>query len=140
MKLRLNMKKWNESRLELEANISKLKEALHTPGHNGSATEWLTLFDLQKIATTLYMLRAETRGEGRLHCTHEVVYRTTGHGTPMHPHVTQKLVVPVTREMQRERIAAYLPGENPVLDEHGECGYFSVCPEKPETASVTVPA
>lgn len=137
MKFRLNLKKWNESRQEAETNIRKIKDALATPGHQGTTTEWLTLFDLQTVATTLYMLRAETRGEGRLHSTHEVTYKTTGNA--IDGYVTEKIVVPVTREEQRKRIAPLMPGLEAQPDANGEVGYFCVCPEKP-IASVTVPA
>jgi len=132
MKLKLNLKKWNEARLETEAKIRTIKEALHTPGHMGTTTEWLDLFGLQMAATTLYMLRAETRGEGRLHCRQEIVYRAGPEGT------TLREVVPVTREQQKKRIAGFLPAQDCQLDENGEIGFFCACKEP--IATITVPA
>lgn len=100
--MKLDHQKWNKRRLEVEAEIRRVKEILHTPGHQGSWKEWSDLGKASYEATSLYMLRAELRGEGRLHAKVEVRYVSD----PKEPGRTIKQVVQLTREDQRERAFA----------------------------------
>ena len=103
--MKLDHQKWNKRRLEVEAEIRKIKEVLQTPGHQGSWKEWSDLGKLSHEATSLYMLRAELRGEGRLHAKTEVKYVgevVNGFYTGR----TIKQVVEVTRDDQRKRAFA----------------------------------
>lgn len=100
--MKLNIEKWNTKRLEVEKQIREVKEVVQTPGHMMTTSEWLALNDLGYEATNLYMLRAELRGEGRLHCTKVVEYVSD----PSAPVQTIKKVVQITREDQRKRVFA----------------------------------
>ena len=103
--MKLNIEKWNKKRLEVEEEIRKLKEILQTPGHMGTTRQWLELNDLAYEATDLYMLRAELRGEGRLHCTKVIEYVSDPRGGE-HRGMTVPKVVSITRDDQRKRAFA----------------------------------
>lgn len=103
--MKLNIEKWNTKRLEVEKQIREIKEVLQTPGHMGTTSEWFKLNDLAYEATNLYMLRAELRGEGRLHCTHVVEYVSDPRGGEYRGMTVPK-VVQITREDQRKRAFA----------------------------------
>lgn len=103
--MRIDFAKWNKRRLELESTIRAVKTVLATPGHMGSVTEWRDLGNAAYEATSLYMLRAELRGEGRLHATHEVMYIGDPRGGE-HRGDTVRVKVKITREDQRKRAFA----------------------------------
>lgn len=100
--MKLNIEKWNARRLEVEKKLREVKAAIQTPGHMMTTREWLDLNDLGYEATNLYMLRAELRGEGRLHCTHLVEYVSDPRGGEFRG-TTVKRVREITREDQRKR-------------------------------------
>lgn len=100
--MKLDLEKWNTRRKAVEVEIARIKDILHTPGHQGSWKEWSDLGKASYEATSLYMLRAELRGEGRLHAKVEVRYVSD----PKEPGKTIKQVVQLTREDQRERAFA----------------------------------
>lgn len=103
--MKLDHEKWNKRRLEVEAGIAKVKDILHTPGHQGSWQEWSEFRKLAYEATSLYMLRAELRGEGRLHSKTIVQYVSDPRGGEYRG-TTVKQVIEVTREDQRKRVFA----------------------------------
>lgn len=103
--MKLNHEKWNARRREVETEIRKIKEVLQTPGHQGTWKEWSEFGKLAHEATNLYMLRAELRGEGRLHAKTEVRYVSDPRGGEYQGH-TVRQVVEVTRDDQRKRAFA----------------------------------
>lgn len=100
MKLQLNVKQWNELRMNTERSIRDLKHTIRTPRHMPSGSEYHELRNLQTLATHLYTIRAEIRGH--LHCKVREVYH---YG----PDSTMRELVPVTREDQMKILQAYLP-------------------------------
>lgn len=127
MRLTLNIEKWNQKRIAVETDIRALKDILSQPGHMGTSKQWSDLRRLQREATILYMVRAETRGH--LHCYKEVSYVPASLGT------TLRSVKAVSRERQQERIQALLPTPLATPDENGQIGIWNVCAE-----AVAVPA
>ena len=103
--MKLNLEKWNAKRLDLEKQITAIKDVLQTPGHMGTTEEWLGLEKLAYEATSMYMLRAELRGEGRLHCTHVVEYVSDPRGGEYQGFTVPK-IVQITRDDQRKRAFA----------------------------------
>ena len=103
--MRLDFEKWNRRRLELEAIIREIKVVMATPGRHDSLVKWDLLAKSAFEVTGLYMLRAELRGVGRLHATHESVYvRDPRGGVYAGQYVWLRL--PVSREAQRARALA----------------------------------
>lgn len=117
--MKLNIEKWNKKRQELEKGIREIKAVLATPGHQGTFKEWSDLGKLSYEATSMYMLRAELRGEGRLHALVDVQYVGEKAENGTYTGRTIKLVVPLTRDDQRKRALAgwhhdYLRAPEPV--------------------------
>ena len=104
--MKLDLEKWNTRRKAVELEIARIKDILHTPGHQGTWKEWSDLGKASYEATSLYMLRAELRGEGRLHAKVEVRYVGEKDAAGFYTGRTIKQTVEVTREDQRKRVFA----------------------------------
>lgn len=105
---RLDVKKWNETRKQLESEIVKLKEQIQSPGHMKTSDEHRALLGAQVEATALYMLRAELRD--RLHATHIMEYCED----PLQPGtgITVPVEIEMTRGMQQDFIAMIIDADS----------------------------
>ncbi len=101
MKLKLNLKTWNQWRLQTEAEIRDLKFEMRRSNFNPSWDMYRDLKKLKHTATRIYMIRAEARNH--LHCTVREIVKPGPDGS------TIRELIPVTREDQRGEVQAYLP-------------------------------
>ncbi len=68
----LNLEKWTQARISVEARIKALKHLIRTPGRGGEWDEYKMLRELKAEATTLYQIRASRRA--RIHQQWLTVY------------------------------------------------------------------